>query len=314
MTPKEHAYVLFAGIASILLLASAIGFTLKIAVARGAPNALIDNLNARIKAWWLIAFVTGLSFLAGRSGVVLLFALISFQALREYVSAIATRISDHWALIAAFFVVIPVQYALVWAGESTLAALFIPVCTFILVPILAARGGDIRNFLQSAATIHWGLMVSVYCLSHVPMLLDLDMAGTDNQKIFLPLFLILVVQLSDVTQYIWGKLLGKHRIAPSLSPSKTVEGFAGGMASATLLGSALWWMTPLTPLEAGLVSFAVALMGFFGGLVMSAIKRDRGQKDWGAMIQGHGGILDRVDSLCFSAPVFFYLMRFWTAS
>lgn len=314
MSPGEQTYVIVAGIVSILLLASAIGFMLKIAVVQGAPNAVIENLNTRIKAWWMIAAVTGLAFLAGEGGVVVLFALISFQALREYVSNISTRRGDHWALIAAFYAVVPIQYGLIWTGEFTLFSIFIPVCAFILAPILAARGGDTRSFLERAAMIHWGLMIAVFCLSHVPMLLTLDIPDYGDRRLFLPLFLILVIQVSDVAQYIWGKLLGKRPIAPYLSPSKTVEGFVGGTASATLLGSALWWMTPLSPVEAGLVSLVVTLMGFFGGLVLSAIKRDRGVKDWGAMIQGHGGILDRVDSLCFSAPVFFYIMRYWFAA
>jgi phosphatidate cytidylyltransferase len=116
-----------------------------------------------------------------------------------------------------------------------------------------------------------------------------------------------------VLQYVWGKLLGRTKIAPELSPSKTVEGFIGGAASATAIGTALYWMTPFSMGEAALVSLTITLMGFLGGLVMSAVKRDRGVKDWGAMIEGHGGMLDRLDSVCFSAPVFFHVVRYcWT--
>jgi phosphatidate cytidylyltransferase len=122
---------------------------------------------------------------------------------------------------------------------------------------------------------------------------------------------VIVVQLSDVLQYVWGKLFGRTRIAPNLSPSKTVEGFVGGVASATLIGAGLWWITPFTPLQAGLMAFVIAMMGFFGGLVMSAIKRDRGVKDWGHLIEGHGGLIDRLDSVVFSAPIFFHLTRYW---
>jgi phosphatidate cytidylyltransferase len=126
-------------------------------------------------------------------------------------------------------------------------------------------------------------------------------------------FLIIVVQASDVLQYVWGKLAGRRKIAPSLSPSKTIEGFAGGVASATALGAALWWITPFAWWQAGLMALVVNLMGFCGGLVMSAIKRDRGVKDWGQMIEGHGGMLDRLDSVIFAAPIFFHLTRFWWA-
>ena len=125
------------------------------------------------------------------------------------------------------------------------------------------------------------------------------------------IFLILVVQSSDVLQYVWGKLLGRRKIAPGLSPSKTVEGFVGGVLSASGLGAALWWITPFEPGQAFLVALAITLMGFLGGLVMSAIKRDRGVKDWGSLIEGHGGMLDRLDSVCFSAPVFFHITRYW---
>jgi phosphatidate cytidylyltransferase len=154
-------------------------------------------------------------------------------------------------------------------------------------------------------------MICVYCISHVPALLMLDIPGYAGRNAFLLVFLILVVQSSDVLQYVWGKLLGGIQVAPQVSPSKTLEGLAGGVASATLLGASLWWITPFSFLQAAAVSLMIALAGFLGGLVMSAIKRDRGVKDWGTMIEGHGGMLDRLDSVCFSAPIFFHVVRYW---
>jgi phosphatidate cytidylyltransferase len=154
-------------------------------------------------------------------------------------------------------------------------------------------------------------MICVYCVSHAPALLTLEIPGFEGQNGKLLFYFVLVVQASDVLQYIWGKLLGKHKIAPSVSPNKTWEGFLGGVATATLLGTALWWATPFTPWQAAGMSLAITLMGFVGGLVMSAIKRDRGVKDYGTLIQGHGGVMDRIDSLCFSAPVFFHLTRYF---
>jgi phosphatidate cytidylyltransferase len=145
----------------------------------------------------------------------------------------------------------------------------------------------------------------------VPALLTLEIPGYEGLNGFLLVYLVLVVQSSDVFQYVWGKLAGRRKIAPDVSPSKTVEGFVGGIATATLLGMALWWITPFSPLQAAAISLALTLMGFFGGLVMSAIKRDRGIKDWGTAIQGHGGVLDRLDSVCFSAPIFFHVVRYW---
>jgi phosphatidate cytidylyltransferase len=142
--------------------------------------------------------------------------------------------------------------------------------------------------------------------------MTLRIPGFDGADILLIAWLVLVVQGSDVLQYVWGRLAGSRAIAPLLSPSKTIEGFVGGVASATLLGTALWWITPFTPWQAAATALLVCLMGFFGGLVMSALKRDRGVKDWGTLIEGHGGMLDRLDSVIFAAPVYFHVVRyFW---
>jgi phosphatidate cytidylyltransferase len=308
---RDHTWLLAGGILAILLLASAVGAVLKLKLAGGAPHAVIDNLNARIKAWWLMVVVIAAALAVGKSGVIVLFAFASFVALREYATLAPTRRSDHTALLFSFFVVIPVQYILIAREWYGLYSIFIPVYAFLALPVLAAMRGEARDFMQRAATLQWGLMICVFCISHVPALLTLDIPGYEGRNAFLLVFLILVVQLSDVLQYVWGKLFGSTKIAPALSPSKTVEGFTGGVASATALGAALWWITPFTPLQAGAISLVVALMGFLGGLVMSAIKRDRGVKDWGAMIEGHGGMLDRLDSVCFSAPIFFHIVRYW---
>jgi len=157
-------------------------------------------------------------------------------------------------------------------------------------------------------------MIAIYCVSYIPALLSLNLPGFEGRNILLIAFLVIVVQASDVLQYVWGKLMGKRKIAPRLSPSKTVEGFVGGVGSATILGALMWWITPFNPLEAGAMALIIALMGFFGGLVLSAVKRDRGVKDWGATIAGHGGFIDRLDSLIFAAPIFFHLTRFWWAA
>ena len=311
MSFERHTLLLLAGVTGILMFASVVGFTLKSRLARGAPHPVIDNLNARIKTWWVMAAGIGAALLAGKPGVILLFAFASFAALREYATITPTRRGDHWALVLSFFVVLPFQYYLVWIEWYGLYSIFIPVYAFLLLPIVAALSGDVRNFMQRTATIQWGLMICVFCISHVPALLMLDIPGYEGRNAFLLVFLVLVVQSSDVLQYVWGKLLGKRKIAPELSPSKTVEGFAGGVASATALGAALWWITPFSPGTAALVSLVIALMGFLGGLVMSAVKRDRGVKDWGEMIEGHGGMLDRLDSVCFSAPIFFHVVRYW---
>src|SRR5262249_29390955 len=165
--------------------------------------------------------------------------------------------------------------------------------------------------LARTAETQWGVMVCVYCISHVPALLNLDIPGYRDRTPLLVVFLLIVVQSSDVLQYVWGKLLGRRKIAPALSPSKTVEGFIGGVVCATLLGTALWRITPFQPWQAAAMSMTATLMAFFGGLVMSAIQRDRGVKDWGHLIEGHGGMLDRLDSVAFSAPILFHLTRYF---
>jgi phosphatidate cytidylyltransferase len=302
--------LLATGVLGVLVLASAVGAVLKRAVAGGAPHPVIDNLNARVKAWWLMVVLIGLALLAGKTGVTALFAFVSFAALREFVSVTPTRRGDHWVLVLCFFVVIPFQYILIWLEWYGMYSIFVPVYCFLVLPTVAALSGDVRDFLQRTAMLQWGLMICVFSISHVPALLALDIPGYEGRNAFLLVFMILIVQLSDVLQYVWGKLLGKTKLAPAVSPSKTVEGLLGGIATATLFGAALWWITPFTLPQAALVSFVLTLMGFLGGLVMSAIKRDRGVKDWGTMIEGHGGMLDRLDSVCFSAPIFFHIVRY----
>jgi phosphatidate cytidylyltransferase len=301
---------LFAGVFAVLALASTIGALLRRRLA-GQPSDKIDNLVARVNAWWVMVVVLALAFAFGKPGVVVLFAFISFMALREFVSLAYTRRGDHWALAAAFFVFLPLQYVLVYVEWYGLYAILVPVYAFLLLPIFAALSADTTRFFERAAKMQYALMLCVYCIAYIPALMTLRIPGRDDANVLVIAWLVLVVQGSDVLQYVWGQLTGRHAIAPLLSPSKTVEGFVGGVASATLLGTALWWITPFTPWQAALIALAVSLMGFFGGLVMSALKRDRGVKDWGTLIEGHGGMLDRLDSLIFAAPVYFHVVRYW---
>lgn len=306
----RNTLLLFAGIGGLLLLASLIGWLLKFRAGPG-PHPVIDNLNARINAWWVMVLVIGFAFLFGNIGVVVLFYCVSFYALREFMTLTPTRRSDYPALVAAFYFALPMQYLLIGIGWYGLFAIFIPVYLFLLLPILSSLGGDTTRFLERTSKVQWGLMIAVYCISTVPALLTLEIAGYEGRNLLLIAWLVIVVQISDVLQYVCGKLVGKRKIAPNLSPSKTVEGFLGGVALATLTGASLYWITPFAFWQAGLFALLVCLLGFAGGLVMSAIKRDRGVKDWGHMIEGHGGMLDRLDSVCFAAPVFFHMVRYW---
>jgi len=301
----------FGGVLGLLVVSSIVGAVLARVVKSEGGRATVANMNARIRAWWLMAAVFAVSLSTGGVGSVVLFGLLSFLALREFITLTPTRRADHMTLFWTFFVITPLQYVLVGIGWYGLYSILIPVYAFLFVPIRTAIGGDTERFLERAAKIQWGLMVCVYCVSYAPAILKLELRGYEGQNAKLLLFLILVVQISDVLQYVWGKLLGKHKIAPNVSPNKTWEGFVGGILCASGIGTALWWLTPYTPLQAAGMSLAVTLLGFAGGLTMSAIKRDRGVKDYGELIPGHGGILDRIDSICFAAPILFHLTRYY---
>jgi len=303
---------LFGGLFIALIFASSVGYILKRRSGVDTPNSVIDNLNARINAWWVMIGIIFIASLLGFYGVIGLFLIISFMGLREFLSLLNIRRGDHLALAACFYVILPLQYFLVAIDWFSMFTIFIPVYGFLFLPILSALLGDPANFLDRSTKIQWALMISVFCISHIPALLTLDISGYEGKNLLLMIFLILVVQSSDVLQYVWGKLIGGAKIMPSLSPSKTISGTVGGILSATAIAALMAPITPFSHSQAAIIGFIVCLMGFFGGLVMSAIKRDYGVKDWGNMIRGHGGMLDRVDSICFAAPVFFHITRyFW---
>jgi phosphatidate cytidylyltransferase len=302
------------GVFGLLLIASIIGGVLAKTVRTENNRAVIDNLNARTRAWWAMAFFVAVAALSGRHGTILLFTIMSFFALREFITLTPTHRGDHRALFWAFFIITPLQYYFVWDQWYGMFSIFIPVFGCLIMPIRNALSGETEDYLSRTAKVQWALMICVYFVSCAPALLNLNIPGYEGENVKLLLFLVIVVQLSDVFQYVWGKLLGKHKIAPRLSPSKTVEGLVGGIGTATLLGAGLWWMTPFAIWQSAVFALLICIMGFFGGLVMSAIKRDRGVKDFGALIEGHGGMLDRIDSICFSAPLFFHLVRYYFAA
>lgn len=309
--PDNALLYIFGGVLGLLGLASGVGVLLARSAKTDSARATISNLNARVRAWWVMSAIVALALWTNFWGVLVLFGIVSFLALREFLTLTPTRAGDHATLFYSFFVVTPIQYALVGIDWYGLFAIFIPVYVFLFIPTRTAIAGDSEAFLERTAKIQWGLVVCVYCVSHVPALLLLRIPGYEGRNVLLILFVVLVAQLSDVLQYCWGKTLGRRHIAPRVSPNKTWEGFVGGVLSASAVGAALWWITPFTPLQAFGMSLVITLLGFFGGLTMSAIKRDRGVKDFGSLIEGHGGVLDRIDSICFATPVFFHLTRFF---
>lgn len=307
MTPTPF-WTLALGILSFLTAATAISWAIAWRV--GRENATVANLISRVNAWWVLIGVA-IPFLAlGKQATVALFALTSFLALREFLSLTPTRPGDRPAMFAAFFLAIPLQFGLVAMDWYGLFAILLPVYGFFVLAAISTFAQDTTHFLERTAKIQWAVMVCVYGVSHAPALLFLDVPGFKDNGTLL-LYFLLIVQISDVLQYVCGKLFGRHKVAPILSPSKTVEGLLGGCLLAALLGGLLHDFTPFTFWQALLLSLAVVVAGFFGGLILSAVKRSLGAKDWGSSIPGHGGMLDRLDSIAFSAPLFFHLTRYW---
>jgi phosphatidate cytidylyltransferase len=310
MTGAPPLLLLFTGLFIFLAGATVFGRLL----ARRRPlDPLLTNLNARIDSWWLIVAALALAFAAGEGATILLFAAVSFWCLREFLSLTPTRTDDHYAIAAAFYIVLPLQYWLLWTDWLGLFTVLIPVYAFLGLPAIAVLRGETRDFLPRIAKTQWALMLAVYCTSHAPALFLLDVPGMPAGAFGLLAFLLIVVQGSDVAQYAFGTTVGRRRVAPRVSPGKTWEGLALGGATATLVGGGLHWLTPFGVAGALAMALAIVVAGFLGGLVLSAVKRSLGTKDWGTMIEGHGGMLDRMDSLAFAAPIFFHLTNYYYA-
>lgn len=311
MTPHEKMIWVFGGVIVLLTISSIAGAILGKRARSDSGRATVDNLKARVNAWWVMITVLAVTFALGWTVTLIVFGFVSFFALREFITLTPTRASDYLPLLLAFFVILPVQYLLIGYGQYGTFAIFIPVYGFLLLPAVATFAGDTHEFLERSAKLQWATMITVYCISYAPALLLLKIPGYENSNALLLLYLLLIVQLSDVLQYVFGKLFGRTKLAPVVSPSKTVEGLVGGGLTTTLIGGSLYWITPFTWLQATAVSLVIVAAGVLGGLTLSAMKRGLGAKDWGVMIEGHGGMLDRMDSVSFAAPFFFHIVRFF---
>jgi phosphatidate cytidylyltransferase len=274
-------------------------------------SSTLENLKARVDAWWWMVTIFSISLALGKNGMFALYLLVSFFALREYITLGPLPRGDHRTLTWVFFVILPLHYLLAWAPWYGMFTIFIPVYAFIFIPIRSALSGEVDRFLERTARIQWGVLTCVYFLSHLPMLLYLPIKGYEGQNAKLVFFVVMITQMSDVFQYVFGKTMGRRKIAPTVSPGKTWEGLIGGGLTTVAIGTGLWWCTPFPIYAAALMSLLLVIAGFLGGLVMSAVKRSIGAKDWGRGIPGHGGVLDRMDSLLFAAPVFFHVTGYY---
>jgi phosphatidate cytidylyltransferase len=292
-----------------VLAALCAGTAAAFALARRRPGRDHAELRLRVRSWWVMVGVfAGALFLSPTAAVVLL-AFVSYLALKEYLSLVPSRRADRRVMFLAYAAV-PLQYYWAATGWYGMFIIFIPVYMFLLMPLRMVTIGETRDFLRAAGTLHWGLMVAVFSLSHAAFLLALPPSGNPGAGgAGLLLFLLVLTEANDVAQYAWGRTLGRRKVVPAVSPGKTWEGLAGGVATTALLGALLGpWLTPFGAPEAAALGLLLGAAGFAGDVTVSAVKRDLGVKDTGTLLPGHGGILDRVDSLIFTAPLFFHLV------
>ena len=293
--------------AGILTVLTLVGEALRGRLPWGQTNPAVETFVIRVQSWWVMVILMTLAALSGKVGIVLLFAFASFAALREFLTLATKRRADHLSLALGAFVILPLQYVFVGLGWTTLQTVFIPVFAFLLLPVVSALRGDPRRFLERVAETQWGLMLCVYCISHVPALLNQAAVEGTDQAILLIVFLVMVVQFGDLSDYYAGRRFGRRRIAPDLSP-RTAEGTIAGLVTAAAVGAGLSWITPFSPLAAAGMAALASATGVFGSLVIAAIKRDKGVKDWSHLIPGQGGVLGQLDSVIFAAPIFYHLM------
>lgn len=276
------------------------------------PQQDFTELKQRVRSWWVMVALFGVVILLNRTVTLLFIAAICFLALREFLMIIPTRRTDHRLLLWAYLA-IPIQFFWITQDAQGMFLIFIPIYMLLFLTIYMVLGGETKGFLNAASSIFWGLMLIVFSLSHIAYLLT---AGLDHESAAggagLVLYLVFLTQFNDVSQYIFGKLLGRHPILPKVSPRKTWEGFLGGVLTTTVLAWLLApWLTALLPWQALLIGLLLGIGGFAGDVTISAIKRDLALKDTGTMIPGHGGILDRIDSLTYTAPLFFHVVAFF---
>lgn len=268
------------------------------------------ELTLRIRTWWVIIVLFSLALLSPNWLALTFFALVSFMALKEFLTLVPSRQSDRMPLLW-MFIAIPLNYWLIGIGWYGMFVVFIPVYVFLFLPARMVIAGDTQCFLRTASQLHWSLMTTVFAFSHVAFLLVLPADGMQTGAL-LVLFLVGLTEFNDIAQYLWGKSLGRIKVIPKVSPNKTLAGLLGGVATTALAATVLGpLLTPLSWPIALLAGVIIGVTGFCGDVVMSAIKRDIGVKDSGTLLPGHGGILDRLDSLIFTAPVFFHFVRYF---
>jgi phosphatidate cytidylyltransferase len=301
-----HSLVVMSAVFVLLVIASVVSGML---VSRDVGKDYIE-LRLRIRSWWWIVLLIFGSLLVSQTAAIVLFAFISFLALKEFFSIVPTRMADRRVIFWAYMS-IPMQYYWIVNSWYGMFIIFIPIYIFLLLPMRMVLIGETKGFIKAVGITHWAVMLSVFCLSHTVYLLVLPEKNSDAGAMGLVIFLLFATQFNDVSQYIWGKMFGRHKIIPRVSPNKTWEGFIGGMVTIVIVAGVMApYLTPLSVVEGLLAGLIISIAGFVGDVVISSVKRDLNIKDSGTLIPGHGGVLDRLDSLMFTAPLFFHYLYY----
>jgi len=306
-TLESAVYWIFSFLFVLLCVASIIVYRL----GKRNPEKDYRELVLRVKSWWWMIAIFFIAVTVNRTIALIFFAFLSFLALKEYLSLIPTRRADRRVLFWAYLS-IPMQFVWISMNWYGMFIIFIPVYAFLFIPIRMLIIGETHDFLRAIGSLHWGLMTTVFSLSHVAYLFVLPDSGGEHSGAALVLFLVLLTQLNDVAQYVWGKNYGRHKVIPKVSPNKTIEGLIGGVTTTCALSMIISpFLTPLNFFQSIAAGLVIGLGGFVGDVTISALKRDLGVKDTGSLIPGHGGILDRLDSLTYTAPLFFHFIYYF---
>ena len=302
----QNSLIAMGAVVCLLLIGSIACFVL----ARINPEIDYTELRQRIQSWWWMIGLLFFVFILSAGATIFFIGFLSFLALKEFLSIVPVRLVDRRAIFW-LYISIPIQYYWIYIGWYGMFLIFIPVYVFLFIPVRMIFIGETKGFIKSAGVLHWSVMLTVYAISHIACLIILPVKNEEAGAIGLILYLLFATQFNDVSQYVWGKSIGNRKIIPKISPNKTWGGFIGGVCTVTLVSYVIGPMlTPLSSAQSLLAGTLISVCGFFGDVVISSVKRDLQIKDSGSLIPGHGGVLDRMDSLIYTSPIFFHYVYY----
>ena len=310
---SQQVGLLFIGLFGVLSLITFVAFSRTLRERSTEQQDAHERFKRDLRAVWAGAVLFWVAWASGAVGATLLFGVLSFVALREFITLTHTRRADHRSLLLAFFVVLPLQFMMAGGRRFDLFTVFIPVYVFLAIPVVSALGNDAHRFLERTAKIQWGIMVCVYGMSHAPALLLLDLPAYKGRGAFLVFYLVVVVAVAQLVQEAASRRLRRRPVARAISRDFSWRAWGIGSLAGGAVGLLLFWATPFGPLAALMMGLIAGATGSLGEFVMHALKRDAGVRNWGgkASVTGAVGLLDRVAPLCFAAPVFFHAVRWY---